>query len=178
MNNDVLDDSALFRSVDHAIKFAYAIREYPIMNLSVLGQWLARGGKEKAASGAMNQHDWHAQGSMILAHITNLPDPVRAYVLANYSWGAERVIAIATIDQYVTRHIDGVSIDLLRDLVRRYFDQGRAGQSSWNKVASKHDVSRDCVRWWEGKVKDLLIKLDNDLEQCLGTVWRESGLIE
>lgn len=172
---------AMFRSVDHAIKFSYAIAEYPIMPKSTLAKMLTDEFQTRSILpvGAMTDHDWHAQGSLIRSRCERLPQPLGAYVLAFYSWGIGRALGIRTLAKYVGTQINTTLDDeTMCALVLRYCDRGRGRRSSLATIGKQHDTPWQTLEYWEHKAIDEMAYIDARLEQLLGDEWSLSGLIE
>ena len=173
---------AIFRSVDHAIKFAYAIMEYPVMPKSTLARMMVEEFQCRSILPVekMTGHDWHAQGSLIRSRCERLPQPLCAYVLSFYSWGPARPMSIRSLARYIGTQINStLSHDAMDALVLRYCERGRGGKrASLADIGKQSDTSRELIFYWEKKVIDKMEYIDNRLEQLVGEEWKVCGLIE
>ncbi|WP_460528764.1 hypothetical protein [Chitinimonas naiadis] len=188
----------MFRNVDHAIRFAYAMREIPVgkfCNLASLSIGLGRNGElvaEMLPGGYsdMDPHDWHAQAGLIWTRLyggymgsekrSGLPSPLRDFVTVQYGWGQVRAVSMYGVAKYVgSRCGSDLSAGLMADIVGRASDKLRGlGQTSRSKIAQHHQASPKTVRWWEEKAEGVLMQLYADLERALGPEWEDRGLIE
>lgn len=173
---------AMFRSVDHAIKFAYAIMEYPIMPKSTLAREMAEEFQSRSILPAeeMTGHDWHAQGSLIRSRCERLPQPLCAYVLSFYSWGPARAMSIRSLARHVGIQVKStLSHDAMDALVLRYCERGRGGKrASLAEIGKQHETPKDTVYYWDKKTIQEMEYIDAKLEQLIGEEWKECGLIE
>ena len=173
---------AMFRSVDHAIKFAYAIMEYPVMPVSTLARELVEDFQCRSILPVeqMTAHDWHAQGSLIRSRCERLPQPLCAYVLSFYSWGPARAMSIRSLARYISTQVKStLSDDTMDALVLRYCERGRGGKrASLAEIGKQSDTSRELNFYWEKKVINEMEYIDSRLEHLIGEEWKVCGLIE
>jgi hypothetical protein len=174
-----VQERGLFRHVDHALRFAYAIMECPIVKVSN-ALTAMRGGRGDRPPDALTPHDWHAQGAMIRLYVEkNLPSPEREFMLAYYSWGPQRRDAMVKIVDYVTPLAAAgvVRRHVIRALVRRYMDLGRPGRQSQREIARELSVPRTSLQHWDSRVCEVMDALRRRAESHVEDHFRREGLI-
>lgn len=174
-------DVPLFRSVDHALRFAYSIVEYPVIKVGSILATL-RGGS--SGSGLrpyymLSPEDWHAQGAMIRGHIEHhVSSPQREFLIASYSWNAERAAAIAMTAKHVSMQLGGqVELRLVVQLVQRYFDLGRRSRKSERAIARELGINRNQVQVADWKIRGILLRIKVRAEAVLSTHFERQDLI-
>lgn len=83
--NPIVDyPEPLFRSVGHALRFAYAVQDHPILPLDPVFQNIAHGGiKIKPSPNILTGWDKHAQSAFILSYLSTLRNQYQ-YIIEGY----------------------------------------------------------------------------------------------
>jgi hypothetical protein len=177
---------ALFRNVDHAIKFAFAVKELSEIESTMAILIRAMTETKGIMPNDMDRltyQEWRAQAALVRGRINMLKDnhlPEFCYIIANYSWGTERAVAIHGLAMYLVEMLSCLEGDkfLAGDLCRRYFDKNKLQQKSQAAIAKKNDTTRKIIRNREEKVFEYLYRLGDNMEAILAPKWLYDGVIE
>lgn len=171
-----------FRDVDHAIKFAFAIREYRIEPKTMLARLVVtEHGAELLPGGhlEMTPHDWHAQGSLIISRITSLPRLQMVFAIAFYSWGMERAMALEELALHIGKACTIDNKDLCRDLVHQYVDRYRGlAVKSAHAIYKKAGISWRQFETQSELAASVLKSIETQMQDELHNCWASTGLIE
>ncbi|NLR74270.1 MULTISPECIES: hypothetical protein [Leeia] len=170
-----------FRDVDHALKFAFAIREYRIEPRNMLSRLVVtEHGAELLPAGpaTLTAWDWHAQSALILARVGQLERPLLAYCLAFYSWGAERVVAFAELEQLMMERCGITDRIVVEGLVRRHVNRFRGLKAPTPySIHKRSGTSRRAIDYLAELIRTELEHLETTLETQLHDYWKETGLV-
>lgn len=169
-------DRALFKSVDHALRFAYSIEDYPAYPLSQLAMALRIPGKID-----MTPLDWHAQGALIRVRVRHLlPVTELAYIECWYGNRDEYQDGIHDVVDFATRKVvtsGSVKRRLILELVKRYFLTSAKSRPTFTNIAERVDVNLKTVEKYAVRIHDCLNALSLRAESLLANDFANSGLI-
>jgi len=162
--------SGLFRSIDAALRFAFAAELYPVMPRAELGQYTGRGG-----GALLSQREWHAQAALIRAYVDRLPIAGREYVAAFYARGPQRAAAVGRMartlddaDQWPQSRANVVAV-----LSRYCLDY-----PSIRALAAEMGLHHTTVMRVENKIKATLSRLFSETEQSIHDDFIRRGLVD
>lgn len=175
----ILQEPALFKSVDHALRFAYTIEDFPAYPISQLAKVL-RGPSRTVHS--MGPLDWHAQGALILVRVRGVLGRTElSYIECWYGKKAAYQDGIHDVVDYTVRRVvqsGTVKRRLILELVRRHFLTSSQSRPTYDNIAEKVDLNTKTVEKYSALTHDCLNDLSRRAESLLANDFAGSGLIE
>jgi len=171
-------DTPLFRTVDHALRFAYEIEYFPVTARSQLGR-LLKGAVYSIHD--LSPTEWHVQAAMIRAHVDHHLRPVdRACVECWYRHGPHRLNEVHRIVDFVIPRVIGTGITsrrLILLLVKRSFLFSTANRPTYRSIAEQLAINPKTVEKYGLRVWDSVNELHRRTDEQLAREFGESGLV-
>jgi hypothetical protein len=182
-----------FKSVDHAVSWAFRICGVPILKGSSIFSMMPSGGNPSN----LNAHDKHAQAALILGMIDRLADQnQKAWIVAQYGkafntrdWGikndrvtdeqkAAMETAKAVEDQLVTAVLAAMPTGVhsrrgFSKLIRNYFGAG----IGVNAIRADLRCEHKAIPEWKDRVYTALDRIADNIEVVLEAEMVRQGLI-
>jgi hypothetical protein len=105
-----------FRSVDHALRFAYSLADRPICKTSSLGAWR---GKERGGD-ELTPYDRRAQAVMIQNCVARLPATEKAYIHVKYANMGEKWDGRLAVVEWMQQQAGDISLEAHRLMLEQY----------------------------------------------------------
>lgn len=166
-------EDGLFLTVSDALRFAFSVREKPLLQRQRFGDIAA----VSPAQSVMTPHDWHAQGVLIIEAVHRTLAPVQAaFIVAHYAreqhMRANAIIEVATELRDLHKNIMLVYL-----LTKRYFSLGRRQRQSTREIAAAVKLSRRTVTDLEASVNRVLSTVSERCEARLGEYFTTIGVV-
>jgi hypothetical protein len=147
----------IFRSTDHALRFAYSLAERPICKTSSLASWR---GKEHSVS--LTPYEHQAQAVMIRNCVDRLQAVERAYIHARYAHGGEyRWDGTLNVAKWLQQQHGDISLGAHRLMVEQYVTGGGGSR----KIQAAMKARRATVL---SAIREVYKRLDALHERAIG----------